>query len=381
MKTLSLHPMLPRQSREEESRHAFLIDLKNVLSRDMAGLLKDVYEEQAVPEFRKRFQREPQSRHDVGKVMKEQPTYQMWSALSRVQQELYVDSTAACTSRQLPGLRETFHALTDAPKFGTLDLVPGFKVPRYISEVDIHCIPGGYFLELGEDDVYAGARYDIGSFIFGRGERGALNDARGATAVEYLRENLPGFSPRRILDMGCAAGMNTIPYADAFPDAEVIGIDVSAPCLRYAHARAESLEKHVHFAQRNAEDTGYEAGSFDLVVSQIMFHETSRKAAQNIVQECYRLLRPGGWMLHLDVPRRITAKTPYDQFIADWDTMNNNEPFWGTFMFEMDMTGIAHRAGFAPETVQETLAPTPERNFAYWCYVGQKPLTTEAVAG
>ncbi|MBL8645321.1 MAG: hypothetical protein JNK21_15420, partial [Rhodospirillaceae bacterium] len=75
MQTLALHPMLPRQSAEEQSRHAFLVDLKNMLSRDLNPRLKDVYETEALPEFRKRFNREPETRQDVAKVMREQPFY------------------------------------------------------------------------------------------------------------------------------------------------------------------------------------------------------------------------------------------------------------------------------------------------------------------
>ncbi|MBL8644467.1 MAG: class I SAM-dependent methyltransferase [Rhodospirillaceae bacterium] len=292
--------------------------------------------------------------------------------MSRVQQELYVDSTADCVERQLPDLIGRYKDLKQNAKHGTLSLNPDLKIPRYISAVDIHCIPGGYFLELAEDDVYAGARYDIGSFIFGRGERGPLNDARGQTGVAFLKANYPHLKPQRIIDLGCASGMNTLPYVAAYPGAEVTGIDVSAPCLRYAHARAESLGIPAHFVQASAEKTDYPDASFDVVASHILFHETSRKAVGAILKECYRLLKPGGVMLHLDVPRRLTAKTPYDQFVADWDTLNNNEPFWGTFLFDMDIRKLALEAGFKEDSLRETLADAPEGRMNYWALTAVK---------
>ena len=58
----------------------------------------------------------------------------------------------------------------------------------------------------------------------------------------------------------------------------------------------------IHYKQENAEKTHYPDESFDLVVSVIMFHETSQSALPNILGESYRLLKPGGMMLHLDVP-------------------------------------------------------------------------------
>ncbi len=372
MQKLELHPLMPRQSGDEQSRHAFLITFKNVLTGEMSEGNRQVYERRARLRFEEVHKREPNHRREVGKVMREEPYYQMWSALARAQQELYVDSTAECVERQLPALIERYREFSNAPKHGTLRLDPDLVPPRYVSAVDIHCIPGGYFTELGPDDVYVGARYDIGSFIFGRGLRGPLNDARGETGVRFLAANEPHIAPRRILDLGCGPGMNTLPYVTAFPDSQVHGVEVSAPALRYAHARAESLGKAVHFSQQNAEATDFEDESFDLIVSHILFHESSRRAIHNYMKECHRLLRPGGVMLHLDVPRRITCKTPFDQFMADWDTFNNNEPFWGTFLFDMDISGAAVGAGFRPEDVQETLAPTPSGKMSYWALHARK---------
>jgi ubiquinone/menaquinone biosynthesis C-methylase UbiE len=372
MQRLEPHALLPRQSSEEESRHAFLIEMKNMLSGELAEGVRQSWDRSARPAFEKAHGREPKDRHEAAKAMRDEPYYQMWSALGRIQQEIYVDSTAACVERQLPALVEKYRAYAAAPKFGTLKLNPDVVIPRYISAVDIHCVPGGYFVELGEDDVYVGARYDIGSFIFGRGLRGPLNDSRGLTGVKYVKEHWPDLKPTRILDMGCAAGMNTLPYCDAFPEAEVHAIDVSPGALRYAHARSEALGRSVHFSQQNAEATDFEDESFDLIVSHILFHESSRKGVAGFIKECHRLLKPGGVMVHLDVPRRLTAKTPFDQFVANWDTYNNNEPFWGSFLFDLDMVRPAVEAGFAAEDVTETLAYTPAGKSAYWAYAAVK---------
>lgn len=366
MQSMAPHALLPKQSSEERARHAFLIDLKNVLTQDLMTGLRAAYEQEAEPAFAAEHGRAPQDRHEAGQALSSHPYYQMWSALGRIQQELYVDSTGACVERQLPDLVEIYRGLSAAPKHGTLRLAEEIEPPAYIAAVDIHCVPGGYFLEMGEDDIYVGARYDIGSFIFGRGLRGPMNDTRGQTGVNFVRKHWPDLAPRRILDLGCTAGMNTLPYVDAFPEAEVHGVDLSAPALRYAHGRAEAVGKAAHFSQQNAEHTDFEDESFDLVVSHILLHESSRQAVLAFFKECHRLLRPGGRMLHLDVPRRLSCKTPFDQFIADWDTFNNNEPFWGAFLFDIDIKALAVEAGFAEADVREELAPTPSGKSHYW---------------
>ncbi len=366
------HDLLPLQNSDERSRHAFLIDLKAVLADEMIQGVRASYETQAKPALETKTGRSVRDRHDVAEAMLKEPSYQLWSALSRIQQDNYVSSTVECVQRQMPRLKDAYRRLSAAPQHGTLTLNPDIDPPRYIAAVDIHCVPGGYFYEGGDDDIYVGARYDIGSFIFGRGQRGALNDTRGQTGVKYVQTHWPELKPRRILDLGCTAGMNTLPYADAFPDAEVYAIDLSAPALRYAHGRAEALGRRVHFSQQNAEATNFPDGHFDLIVSHILFHETSREAVQKIFKETSRLLAPGGKTLHLDVSRRLTCTTPFDQFIADWDTFNNNEPFWGAFLFDMDVPQAARDAGFSHNTVREELTATPSGKAKYWALSASK---------
>jgi ubiquinone/menaquinone biosynthesis C-methylase UbiE len=156
---------------------------------------------------------------------------------------------------------------------------------------------------------------------------------------------MPEFRPTRILDMGCTVGHSTLPFKEAFPDAEVIGIDVAGPQLRYAHARAAGLGLEVGFLQRNAEATGFPDASFDLIVSHILLHETSGKAMPAIMRECHRLLKPGGVMIHADLPP-FNLMDPFTQFILDNETWYNNEPFWGA-MREVDQIALARSVGFA----------------------------------
>jgi ubiquinone/menaquinone biosynthesis C-methylase UbiE len=156
--------------------------------------------------------------------------------------------------------------------------------------------------------------------------------------------------------MGCSVGHSTVPYAQAFPDAEVHGIDVAAPMLRYAHARAEELGEKVHFSQQNAEQTNFKSGTFDLIVSHILLHETSQKAIHNIVKECHRLLKPGGLMVHGETPP-YKNMGPFDAFMLDWDTRNNNEPFWAR-SHEIDLEKLSKKGGFDPKNQFETLIPS-----------------------
>ena len=134
------------------------------------------------------------------------------------------------------------------------------------------------------------------------------------------------------------------------------GIDFAANLLRYGHARAEDLGAAVHYSQQRAEETDFDEGSFDLVVSSMFLHETSYIAVYKIGDENRRLLAPGGLMLHVEQPTFDMLPTPYAQFENDWDTHNNNEPFWGT-MHDMDLEDVALKAGFKRQDIFREMAP------------------------
>jgi ubiquinone/menaquinone biosynthesis C-methylase UbiE len=348
------HDMLPHATHDEQARQNFVQSLKVHLATKVSPGNKAVYEKRAKPRFEREHKHIPQDRHDVRRVMKDEPYYQTWSALLRTSQEMMWDSVATSVERQLPELIR--QAKPNGKALGSLTLDPQLPIPSYHTAVDIHCQPGAYHTETTADDVAAGAIYDRAVHVYAMGRMGPMNDDLGASLAAYVKRQYPNFQPSKILDMGCSVGHSTIPYVDTYPEAEVHAIEIGAPMLRYAHARAEALGKRVHFSQQNAEHTNFAEGLFDLIVSHILLHETSSVAIRNIVRECHRLLRPGGMMLHVEVPQ-YHGMDPYDSFILDWDTYNNNEPFWGT-LHDMDLVELATNGGFAREKIIQVAIPS-----------------------
>ena len=114
----------------------------------------------------------------------------------------------------------------------------------------------------------------------------------------------------RILDIGCSIGQSAVALKERFPDAEVWGIDVGAPMVRFAHKRAVDLGQEVHFAQRLAEDTKFPDGHFDVVNAFILFHEVPLEAQAEILKEVFRVLRPGGIFNVFDFPHNLEGKYP-----------------------------------------------------------------------
>jgi ubiquinone/menaquinone biosynthesis C-methylase UbiE len=115
-------------------------------------------------------------------------------------------------------------------------------------------------------------------------------DRFGSATVSRLRL-APGMT---VLDLCCGAGASAIPAAHAVGAAgRVLGIDVAAPLLDLARARAarEGLSS-VEFRHGDATRTGLPDGSFDAVVCVFGVFFAPDMAA--FVQEMWRLVRPGG---------------------------------------------------------------------------------------
>jgi ubiquinone/menaquinone biosynthesis C-methylase UbiE len=334
------HAMLPEANQDELARQLFAKTMREFCTGELQPGNAVVYERSVKAQ-------NPKTRIQVRRAMERTPFHQMWSALMRTTQEMVWGSVQDSVDRQIDTLLEK--AKVNARGKGSLRLDASVKAPRYVTAVDIHCMPGNYHTEYEAGDVYQAALYDRGAYLYAMGSRGPMHDSGGRDIVAYADEHHPRFRPSKILDMGCTVGASTVPICDAFPEAEVHAIDVAAPPLRYGHARAESLGRAIHFSQQNAEHTTFDDDSFDLIFSCILMHETSNKALRNYVRESHRLLKPGGVALHMDFPHNAD-KSPFEQYMVDWNTHHNAEPFVGT-LGDLDLAEVAVGAGFRRDDV------------------------------
>jgi 2-polyprenyl-3-methyl-5-hydroxy-6-metoxy-1,4-benzoquinol methylase len=340
------HALLSRPTVDELGREAFLASMREYLITELYSGNEVAYRQRQVPAFAAKHGRPPATYLEVKSVMEGDPFFRAFSLLNRTTQELLWDTVGESVERQLPALRAASASVP--PAGGTLMLDEDMQLPDYYTKVDVHVMPGSFHKELGPDDVYTGAVYDRGVYLYAYGGLGGTNDGLGHATLGCVQRRFPGLKPTRILDMGCGAGMSTLPFAEAWPDADIHAIDLAAPMLRYAHGRAESLGKKIHFAQANAAETTFESGSFDLIVSTIILHEMPQKVSRQVIAECHRLLKPGGVMVHNDMVGWPTD--PFQEFMAEWNAHHNNEVFErgsGT----LDFAAACVDAGFAADTV------------------------------
>jgi ubiquinone/menaquinone biosynthesis C-methylase UbiE len=343
---LTRHPMSPRTSHDETARFNFLTHLNRYLSGTLGQGNKLAFETRVLPAFRAEHGRDPEHRNEIREAMNRDPFHRMWSSLKRNSMEMRQQNGRQTVLRQLDELDAQARQFNEHS--GQLELDPAVQQPYYQTAVDIHCQPGGYHGEERAGDVSAGANYDAGIFATTGGGLGGLNDGGGQAVVAWLKKERPDWKPRRILDVGCTVGHNAVPFAIAYPEAEVIAIDTAGAVLRYGAARAAGFGvKNIRFIQADGEDLSRWAdGSFDWVQTTMFLHELSGKAMPRLLAECERVLAPGGLILHVEQPQYAPEMPLYEQFMRDWDAFNNNEPFW-TAMHEIDLKEVMASAGFA----------------------------------
>tara|TARA_B110000438_G_scaffold232003_1_gene227545 strand:- start:4800 stop:5936 length:1137 start_codon:yes stop_codon:yes gene_type:complete len=346
------HSMQPIPSHDESVRQDFVTDFRAFLTDELYPKITPYYESRIEPAFVKENGRSPQDKKEVQDIMLQDSAYQSWSFLQRISQQMMFTSVIDTVERTL---EELIEKTKDHSELGSLELDKSLEIPRYLTAYDIHQQPGGYHTENVKNDISAGVVYDISLPIYSQDAMGDENDLLAQATINFIKKNIHT-SPKKILDMGCYIGNSTLPFVRAFPESEVYGIDIAAPGLRYAHARANALNGSVHFSQQNAEAMSFESNTFDIVTSCLFLHETSHAAIPKIINECSRVLKPGGWMIHMDVyPFQRDVVEPLYDFLKDWEVINNNEDFSGALR-EMDLRGIFEEAGFSKETIEFTSA-------------------------
>lgn len=141
-------------------------------------------------------------------------------------------------------------------------------------------------------------------------ESGRLQKARKTVVVILDALRQAGIDPRetRLLDIGCSTGILTRHYAGFF--GEVVGIDIDDGAVEWA--RRNRAADNVAYRIGDSMDLPFQFGEFDLITCTHIYEHVPD--AQRMLNEIYRVLRPGGfcffaaenrlrvWDGHYDLP-------------------------------------------------------------------------------
>lgn len=262
------------------------------------------------------------------------PVVGTWKRVMRSQQQLTWNKLQAGFASARDHHMQALDG-AERERVGGLQYDPDFEVPDY-AKYPIHLQPGGY---VGDD--LAGYVFHHGTRVFYQGDND--QDELHQQVVDCVREPASG-GVERVLDLACSIGQCTTLLKQRYPQAEVTGLDVSLPLLRYANRRAVDLDVDVKFRQGLAEQLPYPDGHFDSVLCYILFHEVPARLFQPIIDEVFRVLRPGGSFTVVDAPNGKDLPAP-NQFWLTYDAQYNCEPYSPAFV-ACDLPGLLSNAGF-----------------------------------
>ena len=115
-----------------------------------------------------------------------------------------------------------------------------------------------------------------------------------------------GASKPKVLDVACGTGRALKMIRDTLPQVSLYGVDLSPTYLRKAN---ELLSKDMgtlpQLIQANAEALPYLDNYFEATVSVFLFHELPADVRQTVINECYRVTKPGGVLIICDSIQKL----------------------------------------------------------------------------
>ena len=118
------------------------------------------------------------------------------------------------------------------------------------------------------------------------------------SAHRKLAEQAELDSAARLLEIGCGTGNLALLVKRLRPQLEVVGLDPDSKALARAVRKARRAGLTLEFDRGFADKLPYSDGSFDRVLSSLMFHHLEADLRLASLRDVRRILRPGG-SLHL----------------------------------------------------------------------------------
>jgi ubiquinone/menaquinone biosynthesis C-methylase UbiE len=177
---------------------------------------------------------------------------------------------------------------------------------------------------------------------------GTADPMRRRVIAPMLR-GLKAFADRpasqiRVLDVATGTGRTLRQLRGALPKAQLVGLDLSSAYLRQANKWLGQLPGELpQLVQGNGETMPFADGSFQAVSCVFLLHELPGEARQNVLNECFRLLEPGGVLTLADSVQ--LADSP--QFSTAMENFRRvfHEPYYRDYISDA-IDGRLQQAGF-----------------------------------
>jgi len=172
--------------------------------------------------------------------------------------------------------------------------VETFGYPSYYVQ-NFHHQTDGYLSDLSAN------LYDLQVEILFGGSADPMRRRILAPLVENLHAASLYPQQIRVLDIACGTGRTLKFIRSALPQASLYGTDLSPAYLRKANELLSQIPGELpQLLQANAEELPYLDNYFHAVTSVFLFHELPATVRQLVIDECFRVTKPGGTFIICD---------------------------------------------------------------------------------
>lgn len=149
----------------------------------------------------------------------------------------------------------------------------------------------------------------------------------------------------KLLDVACGTGRTLKFIRAALPKASLYGLDLSPAYLRKANQLLSEIPGELpQLVQANGEKLPYLDNYFDGITSVFLFHELPPKARQGVIEECFRVTKPGGVFMICDSIQE--GDFPEFQSMIHNFSVNFHEPYFRNYTTD-NLVERLENAGFA----------------------------------
>ncbi|CAN0372121.1 unnamed protein product, partial [Ascophyllum nodosum] len=141
-----------------------------------------------------------------------------------------------------------------------------------------------------------------------------------------------------VVDLGCGTGMSTRRLAEQHPSAgQVVGLDLSPHMVlvgQFLGERGEKVDPRVDLRYADARNTGLPDGSASLVSICLVLHEMWAEGRREMLEEAYRILRPGGSLAIMEMNPSAPGYVSLRQNPMVFSIMRSTEPYLDVYFSE-----------------------------------------------
>ncbi len=248
---------------------------------------------------------------------------------------MWLDLPATWNRRQQRNVR-------DMPRHVDPEAYPDYYLQNFHHQTD------GYLSD------HSASLYDLQVEIL---FNGTADPMRRRVLAPLLR-GLQAFADRpdsqiRVLDVATGTGRTLRQLRGALPKAQLVGLDLSTAYLRQANRWLGELPGELpQLVQGNGEAMPFADGTFQALTCVFLLHELPGEARQNVLNDCFRLLEPGGVLVLADSIQ--LADSPQFQPVMDNFRRGFHEPYYRDYIGDAIEERL-EKAGFEAITAETHL--------------------------